>query len=153
MAQYGVNVNYTSKISGTDYDLNSLFVSSGLTTYNNNATTLYNGNYNIQSFTFSNTGNYMVFLTATPNNNNANQTKYTISFSTTSQGITTHNADINSLYISNFLGGSVNPDDATVSACAVLNVASTATTWYLAIRMAGSDTTYLRWQLSCVGPI
>ena len=154
MSQFGSNTNFVSKINSVKYDLNSLFVSSGLVNRGNNDTTRYTGNTNLETVTFTKEGNYIVLLTGTPNNDNDKQTRYQLIFSTTSQGFTTGTTgELNAIYIQNFLGGGGNPKDATVSGCAVINVSSSAYTWYLALRINGSDGTSFRYQLSIIGPI
>ena len=144
----GSNTNFIAKINGADFDLNSLFVSSSLESYQNNNVS-YAGftNTTLKKITFSKTGDYMVFITATPFNTNSQTTNYKLSFSDSSSGLTEWAP--NSIYITDLFGGDSNN---TVSGCGVVTV-QTNDDWYLHLKINGTDDTKLGVTFYTVGPI
>jgi hypothetical protein len=144
----GSNTNFIANISGANFDLNSLFVSSSLKAWQNN-NELYYGetNKNLLTETFSKAGNYMVFITATPFNTNSQTTNYQLSFSNSSAGLTAWES--NSIYITDLFGGDSNN---TVSGCGVVTV-QTNDDWYLHLKINGTDDTKLGVTFYTVGPI
>jgi len=152
ISHYGANTNFTSTIDATNYDLNSLFVSSYFASFQSPVISYDQTGNNVAkgTITFPRIGTYMGFLTGTPSNSNSSVTNYTMSLSY-GAGLTAFTN--NALFISSHFGGGGGSSNNTASTCGLLAVTSGQLTWDLFIKINGSDSTLLGVNCSIVGPI